>query len=67
MKVFISLFSSEKAEEISKARIEMAQKGYALPPEKPPGEKFDSNCITPVSLHVAFRFLSFCQIRIVYW
>ena len=59
MKVFIFLFSSEKAEEISKARIEMAQKGYALPPEKPPGEKFDSNCITPVSFNVTFRFQGF--------
>ena len=23
-----------------------------LPPEKPASEKFDSNCITPVSLHL---------------
>lgn len=39
--------SVEKTEEISRAREEMMQKGYMLPPEKPASEKFDSNCITP--------------------
>ena len=52
----VPLFTSEKAEEISKRRTEMSQQGYALPPEKAPAEKFDSNCITPVSI---VKFLNF--------
>ncbi|XP_034233636.1 5'-3' exoribonuclease 2 homolog [Thrips palmi] len=39
--------TSEKIDEIARIRKELADKGAYLPPEKPKGEHFDSNCITP--------------------
>ncbi|OQR70814.1 5'-3' exoribonuclease 2-like [Tropilaelaps mercedesae] len=39
--------SAEKAETMKRLRTELTLKGYYLPPEKAPGEHFDSNCITP--------------------
>uniref|UniRef100_A0A2R5LC27 5'-3' exoribonuclease n=1 Tax=Ornithodoros turicata TaxID=34597 RepID=A0A2R5LC27_9ACAR len=39
--------SAEKVEEISRIRQELEAKGAVVPPEKPKGEHFDSNCITP--------------------
>lgn len=39
--------SKEMSEEIFRLREELAEKGCVLPPEKPAGERFDSNCITP--------------------
>lgn len=38
----------EKLSEMDRIRSELALKGAFLPPEKPKGEHFDSNCITPV-------------------
>lgn len=37
----------EKISEIERVRSELLLKGANLPPEKPKGEHFDSNCITP--------------------
>lgn len=37
----------EKAAEVQRIREELLAKGAILPPEKPKGEHFDSNCITP--------------------
>ncbi|CAG2053535.1 unnamed protein product [Timema podura] len=37
----------EKVEEVARIRSELAAKGCFLPPEKPKGSHFDSNCITP--------------------
>uniref|UniRef100_A0A336MUE1 5'-3' exoribonuclease n=1 Tax=Culicoides sonorensis TaxID=179676 RepID=A0A336MUE1_CULSO len=37
----------EKAAEVARIREELKSKGAILPPEKPKGEHFDSNCITP--------------------
>lgn len=37
----------EKIREIARVRSELLVKGAQLPPEKPKGEHFDSNCITP--------------------
>lgn len=37
----------EKIREIARIRSELLVKGAQLPPEKPKGEHFDSNCITP--------------------
>lgn len=39
--------AAEKALEVSRIREELKSKGAILPPEKPKGEHFDSNCITP--------------------
>lgn len=39
--------TTEKALEIERIREELILKGAKLPPEKPKGEHFDSNCITP--------------------
>ncbi|CRL03012.1 CLUMA_CG016524, isoform C [Clunio marinus] len=39
--------AAEKAAEISRIREELKMKGAILPPEKPKGDHFDSNCITP--------------------
>lgn len=39
----------EKTEEIARVRRNLIEGGAILPPEKPKGEHFDSNCITPVS------------------
>ncbi|XP_043272687.1 5'-3' exoribonuclease 2 homolog [Venturia canescens] len=39
--------TSEKLSEMERIRSELALKGAYLPPEKPKGEHFDSNCITP--------------------
>ncbi|XP_046426215.1 5'-3' exoribonuclease 2 homolog isoform X1 [Neodiprion fabricii] len=39
--------TTEKITEISRIRSELALKGAFLPPEKPKGDHFDSNCITP--------------------
>ena len=44
------IIPSERSEEISTARQRLMQQGLELPPEKAPSEKFDSNCITPVSI-----------------
>jgi len=38
---------AEKIETMSRLRQEMEAKGFYLPPEKPKGSHFDSNCITP--------------------
>jgi len=43
------IYFRETAEEIFRAREELKVKGYQVPPEKPASEKFDSNCITPVT------------------
>jgi 5'-3' exonuclease len=40
--------SVEKVDEIARIRDELRSKGVQLPPEKPKGSHFDSNCITPV-------------------
>lgn len=40
--------TSEKLSEMDRIRSELSLKGAFLPPEKPKGEHFDSNCITPV-------------------
>lgn len=40
--------TSEKINEITRMRSELASKGVFLPPEKPKEDHFDSNCITPV-------------------
>lgn len=37
----------EKAIEVERIREDLKGKGAILPPEKPKGEHFDSNCITP--------------------
>lgn len=37
----------EKAIEVERIREDLKSKGAILPPEKPKGEHFDSNCITP--------------------
>lgn len=37
----------EKVNEISRIRADLLLKGAYLPPEKPKGDHFDSNCITP--------------------
>ncbi|XP_044011716.1 5'-3' exoribonuclease 2 homolog [Aphidius gifuensis] len=39
--------TSEKLNEMDRIRSELALKGAFLPPEKPKGDHFDSNCITP--------------------
>ncbi|KAK0182305.1 hypothetical protein PV327_000457 [Microctonus hyperodae] len=39
--------TNEKLFEMDRIRSELALKGAFLPPEKPKGEHFDSNCITP--------------------
>lgn len=39
--------TAEKIAEIARLRKELAEKGAYLPPEKPKGDHFDSNCITP--------------------
>ncbi|XP_033216725.1 5'-3' exoribonuclease 2 homolog [Belonocnema kinseyi] len=39
--------TSEKILEIDRIRSDLLSKGAYLPPEKPKGEHFDSNCITP--------------------
>lgn len=39
--------AAEKAVEIARIRAELKERGCILPPEKPKGEHFDSNCITP--------------------
>ncbi|KAL7301513.1 hypothetical protein TKK_0005948 [Trichogramma kaykai] len=39
--------TTEKIMEVSRVRSEMSARGIQLPPEKPKGEHFDSNCITP--------------------
>jgi 5'-3' exoribonuclease 2 len=39
--------AAEKAIEVQRIRDELKAKGAILPPEKPKGEHFDSNCITP--------------------
>ena len=39
--------AAEKSLEVSRIREELKAKGAILPPEKPKGEHFDSNCITP--------------------
>jgi 5'-3' exoribonuclease 2 len=44
--------SVEKVDEIARIRDELRSKGVQLPPEKPKGSHFDSNCITPVCLFV---------------
>lgn len=44
---------SEKREEIARIKEELRSKGLDVPPDKPAGEHFDSNCITPVSqMHI---------------
>ncbi len=46
--LFFLLFSfSERQSEISRIRGELELKGHQLPPPKPKGSHFDSNCITP--------------------
>ena len=40
--------TTEKILEIDRIRSDLQAKGAYLPPEKPKGEHFDSNCITPV-------------------
>ncbi|XP_050434790.1 5'-3' exoribonuclease 2 homolog isoform X2 [Adelges cooleyi] len=39
--------TTEKAEEVARVRQNLLEAGAILPPEKPKGEHFDSNCITP--------------------
>ncbi|XP_044731123.1 5'-3' exoribonuclease 2 homolog [Chrysoperla carnea] len=39
--------TAEKIREVERIREELLAKGAILPPEKPKGEHFDSNCITP--------------------
>ena len=41
--------TAEKLEEMARIKAELRSKGVDLPPDKPKGEHFDSNCITPVS------------------
>ena len=40
--------TAEKLEEMARIKAELRSKGVHLPPDKPKGEHFDSNCITPV-------------------
>lgn len=42
--------TAEKNEELERVRRNLIEAGAILPPEKPKGEHFDSNCITPVGL-----------------
>jgi len=50
--------SVEKVDEIARIREELSAKGVQLPPEKPKGSHFDSNCITPVRcLSYFIRFI----------
>jgi 5'-3' exoribonuclease 2 len=42
--------SVEKAAEIKKLKEEILSNGGQVPPDIPHSEKFDSNCITPVSI-----------------
>ena len=39
----------EKRITVASIKEELLAKGMAVPPDKPAGEHFDSNCITPVS------------------
>ncbi|XP_037086044.1 5'-3' exoribonuclease 2-like [Pollicipes pollicipes] len=39
--------TSEKLEEMARIKAELRSKGVEVPPDKPKGEHFDSNCITP--------------------
>ncbi|KAF0307470.1 5'-3' exoribonuclease 2 [Amphibalanus amphitrite] len=39
--------TAEKLEEMARIKAELRSKGVELPPDKPKGEHFDSNCITP--------------------
>lgn len=42
------VFISEKIRDMTRLKQELREKGCVVPPDKPAGEHFDSNCITPV-------------------
>ena len=48
--IIMSMFSvfSEKREDIARIKEQLRAKGATVPPDKPEGSHFDSNCITPV-------------------
>jgi hypothetical protein len=52
---------SEKTQLMTEMREEMMSKGARLPPQKPATERFDSNCITPVS--VMFYHYNVCKLN----
>ena len=45
----------EKASELKRLKEQIISNGGTVPPEIPQSEKFDSNCITPVSF-INFNF-----------
>lgn len=47
--------TAEKNEELERVRRNLIEAGAILPPEKPKGEHFDSNCITPVCLFYLYN------------
>ena len=49
MIIFMFSAFSEKREDISRIKEQLRAKGATVPPDKPEGSHFDSNCITPVS------------------
>lgn len=50
----------EKITDIARIKEELRSKGCTVPPDKPKGSHFDSNCITPVS------YLLFKNIELLY-
>lgn len=50
--------TTEKNEELARVRRNLIEAGAILPPEKPKGEHFDSNCITPVSLCYTLKYVN---------
>jgi 5'-3' exoribonuclease 2 len=42
--------TTEKTNELRRLRAQIVANGGTVPPETPNEERFDSNCITPVSL-----------------
>lgn len=58
---------SEKREEIARIKEELRSKGLDVPPDKPAGEHFDSNCITPVSQMHIFFVITFFQMDLFYF
>jgi len=54
---------AEKINEIERIRADLESQGCKLPPAKPKGDHFDSNCITPVSVFIICYVLVFTYCR----